>query len=63
MCIFLLEWPLQVVNASEGTSGDKFKKQLETAAEIVKTAYWSANIVITVQLLVYTCTNYDILLV
>ena len=35
-----IEWPLPVLNGSEGVSGDKFKKQLDTGAEIVKTAYW-----------------------
>ena len=33
-------WPLPVVDASAGVNSEKFKKQLETAVEIVKTAYW-----------------------
>ena len=36
----MLEWPPSVVDASRGVSADKFRKELDNAASIVKSAYW-----------------------
>jgi DNA ligase-1 len=33
------EWPLQVIDASKGISGEKFKKELDNAVGLVKNAY------------------------
>lgn len=36
----ILDWPLQVTDASHGVSAEKFRKELDAAAAIVKNAYW-----------------------
>lgn len=36
----ILDWPLQVTDASQGVSAEKFRKELDAAAAIVKNAYW-----------------------
>ena len=38
--MIIAEWPLQVIDASNGISGEKFKKELDNAVGLVKNAYW-----------------------
>lgn len=34
------EWPLEVLDASKGTSAEKLKERIDKAALIIKTTYW-----------------------